>query len=384
MPCLHLHHLRQPARRVRRSRPSAARPARTSGSTSGSRDSSWTTIEALAEIARGRAPRGRAGADQRRGAAHVRHRSTGAAGAASGGQRALGLRVAGGRGRGGGDRRTGRPERRSRSRIRTSTRRLSSGARRSATCRSTCTRPTPHHVRQARPLRRPTGPATRTPSSTGSRWCARAATSRARRCCTGRPAPRARACSSASDTVKVGFDRESVSVMRSYPNLIPVGTDAPFARIESTLATLTYDRIYAAWPGHHVLDDAQAASSRRSLKRYLQHESTEWARSAVRRTGRVRATPGRFGRSRRGPRIKSRRGPPPVNVVSRSHFQNRARPRLTYLSTGIASENSLQIHSQIATSRTPGGNRTGCRRSDDALTGGERISCGRPVTPSFS
>jgi glyoxylase-like metal-dependent hydrolase (beta-lactamase superfamily II) len=72
-----------------------------------------------------------------------------------------------------------------------------------------------------------------------------------------------------SDSVKVGFDRRSVSVMRSYPNLIPVGPSA-IRRIESTLSTLTYDRIYAAWPGHHVLDDAQAVV-RRSLRRYLQH-----------------------------------------------------------------------------------------------------------------
>lgn len=73
----------------------------------------------------------------------------------------------------------------------------------------------------------------------------------------------------ASDTVKVGLDRRSVSVMRSYPNLIPVGPTA-IRRVESTLAALTYDRIYAAWTGHHILEDAPAIV-RRSVKRYLQH-----------------------------------------------------------------------------------------------------------------
>jgi glyoxylase-like metal-dependent hydrolase (beta-lactamase superfamily II) len=73
----------------------------------------------------------------------------------------------------------------------------------------------------------------------------------------------------ASDTVKVGLDRRSVSVMRSYPNLIPVGPTT-IRRIELALSDVSYDRIYSAWPGHHVQADA-AAVVRRSLKRYLQH-----------------------------------------------------------------------------------------------------------------
>lgn len=70
----------------------------------------------------------------------------------------------------------------------------------------------------------------------------------------------------ASDTVKVGWDRRSVSVMRSYPNLIPVGPSV-LSRIEAQLSRLSYDRIYGAWPGHHILEGAQAVVTR-SFERY--------------------------------------------------------------------------------------------------------------------
>lgn len=71
----------------------------------------------------------------------------------------------------------------------------------------------------------------------------------------------------ASDTVKVGLDRRSVSVMRSYPNFIPVGP-AAIQRVKASLAALAYDRMYAAWPGHHIREDAPAVVGR-SLARYL-------------------------------------------------------------------------------------------------------------------
>jgi glyoxylase-like metal-dependent hydrolase (beta-lactamase superfamily II) len=70
----------------------------------------------------------------------------------------------------------------------------------------------------------------------------------------------------ASDTVKVGWDRQSVSVMRSYPNLIPVGPTA-LDQVEARLAPLAYDRMYAAWPGHHILEGAQGVV-KESLRRY--------------------------------------------------------------------------------------------------------------------
>jgi hypothetical protein len=69
------------------------------------------------------------------------------------------------------------------------------------------------------------------------------------------------------DTVKVGWDRASVSVMRSFPNLIPVGPTT-IRRIESTLESVSYDRIYGAWTGHRIEGDAQGII-KRSFQRYL-------------------------------------------------------------------------------------------------------------------
>lgn len=69
-----------------------------------------------------------------------------------------------------------------------------------------------------------------------------------------------------SDTVKVGWDRKSVSVMRSYPNLIPVGP-AVLQRVEDLLRPLAYDRMYGAWPGHHITDGAPLVV-KRSFDRY--------------------------------------------------------------------------------------------------------------------
>jgi len=71
----------------------------------------------------------------------------------------------------------------------------------------------------------------------------------------------------ASDTMKVGLDRASVSVMRSYPNLIPVGP-AAIARVRAAVEPLVYDRIYGAWPGHHIASDARQVVTR-SFERYL-------------------------------------------------------------------------------------------------------------------
>ncbi len=68
------------------------------------------------------------------------------------------------------------------------------------------------------------------------------------------------------DTVKVGWDRSSVSVMRSYPNLIPVGS-ATLDRVEAALAPWRYDRIYGAWPGH-VIPAGATEVVQRSFARY--------------------------------------------------------------------------------------------------------------------
>jgi len=70
------------------------------------------------------------------------------------------------------------------------------------------------------------------------------------------------------DTVKVGWDRQSVSVMRSYPNLIPVGPTA-LAHVEQVLAAFAYDDIHGAWTGHSIRGNAKAIVAR-SLARYRQ------------------------------------------------------------------------------------------------------------------
>jgi hypothetical protein len=70
------------------------------------------------------------------------------------------------------------------------------------------------------------------------------------------------------DTVKVGWDLQSVSVMRSYPNFIPVGP-AAIDRVERTLGAVEYDDMHGAWSGHSIRGGAQAIVAR-SLARYRQ------------------------------------------------------------------------------------------------------------------
>ena len=68
------------------------------------------------------------------------------------------------------------------------------------------------------------------------------------------------------DTVTVVQDREWVSFMWSYPNLIPL--DATLLDgIERALAPLSFDRVYGGWWGRAVVGDAKAAVAR-SLDRY--------------------------------------------------------------------------------------------------------------------
>jgi len=68
------------------------------------------------------------------------------------------------------------------------------------------------------------------------------------------------------DIVSVCMDRTTVSVMRSYPNLIPVNA-ATVTRIEHLLQPLAYDRIYGAFPGRRIDREGQAAITR-SFARY--------------------------------------------------------------------------------------------------------------------
>jgi hypothetical protein len=68
------------------------------------------------------------------------------------------------------------------------------------------------------------------------------------------------------DVVAVCMDRTTVSVMRSYPNLIPVNAST-ITRIEGLLAPLVYDRIYGAFAGRRIDRDGRAAV-KQSFERY--------------------------------------------------------------------------------------------------------------------
>jgi hypothetical protein len=69
------------------------------------------------------------------------------------------------------------------------------------------------------------------------------------------------------DIVQVVADRDWVSFMYSYPNLIPLPR-GEVERIRGVLETLEFDRIYGAWWGRNVLHDAKAKALR-SADRYL-------------------------------------------------------------------------------------------------------------------
>ena len=68
------------------------------------------------------------------------------------------------------------------------------------------------------------------------------------------------------DTIQVVMDRAAVSIMRSYPNLIPLDA-VTISSIEARLAPLDYDRIYGGWWGRNVQSDAPRVLTD-SLDRY--------------------------------------------------------------------------------------------------------------------
>lgn len=68
------------------------------------------------------------------------------------------------------------------------------------------------------------------------------------------------------DTIAVTDERRWVSVMRSYPNLIPIGAGA-LRRMERALVGLQYDRIYGGWE-HDVVDRDARDVVARSIARY--------------------------------------------------------------------------------------------------------------------
>jgi len=69
------------------------------------------------------------------------------------------------------------------------------------------------------------------------------------------------------DIIHVVQDRRYVSLMRSYPNLIPLGATA-IQHILETIEPFWFEHIYGAWWNVKVLSDGKAAVAR-SAERYL-------------------------------------------------------------------------------------------------------------------
>jgi hypothetical protein len=67
--------------------------------------------------------------------------------------------------------------------------------------------------------------------------------------------------------VQVVADREWMSFMYSYPNLIPLPA-SEIERIRGVLESLTFDRVYGAWWPAVVSQDAKGKALR-SADRYL-------------------------------------------------------------------------------------------------------------------
>jgi glyoxylase-like metal-dependent hydrolase (beta-lactamase superfamily II) len=69
------------------------------------------------------------------------------------------------------------------------------------------------------------------------------------------------------DIIQVVSDTRWVSFMYSYPNLIPLPADTVL-RIADAVQPFAFDRIYGAWWGRNVLENAKDAV-RRSAERYV-------------------------------------------------------------------------------------------------------------------
>lgn len=77
------------------------------------------------------------------------------------------------------------------------------------------------------------------------------------------------------DIIQVVSDRRYVSFMYSYPNLIPMPARA-IDHIIKVVEPFPYDRIYGAWWGYNVLEDAKASVAL-SAARYLGAIKGEWS-----------------------------------------------------------------------------------------------------------
>jgi hypothetical protein len=71
-----------------------------------------------------------------------------------------------------------------------------------------------------------------------------------------------------ADTIMLGADRKSVSFMRSYPNLIPLGA-SDVRRIVAAVEPLRYDRMYGNPGWERFIDSGGQEALKRSATRYL-------------------------------------------------------------------------------------------------------------------
>jgi hypothetical protein len=69
------------------------------------------------------------------------------------------------------------------------------------------------------------------------------------------------------DVVMVAMDRRSVSFMYSFPNYIPLNA-AAVRHVADVVAPLAFDRIYGAWWGRNIANDAKTLFGK-SVERYL-------------------------------------------------------------------------------------------------------------------
>jgi hypothetical protein len=69
------------------------------------------------------------------------------------------------------------------------------------------------------------------------------------------------------DVAMVAADRRSLSFMYSFPNYIPLNAPA-VRRIWASVEPLAFDRVYGAWWGRNIADNARAAFEM-SVRRYI-------------------------------------------------------------------------------------------------------------------
>ena len=69
------------------------------------------------------------------------------------------------------------------------------------------------------------------------------------------------------DVAMVAMDRRSLSFMYSFPNYIPLNAPA-VRRIRAAVEPLAFERIYGAWWGRNIADNAKAAFEM-SVRRYI-------------------------------------------------------------------------------------------------------------------